>query len=246
MLTAAFDIQDDIIDKSLIKNRKQTVFGKYGAETAILVGNAFLIKGFVVLRDLEVAVQKVNKIFDLVEKAFYKLGNAHALEVELRRKKVSIANYWRIVRMKAASFGADVELGATIGKASEKEIETLKCYGEIIGELAVLRDDFIDIFEVDELRNRIKNELLPMPILYALEDKQRKGEIEEILRKPDITENDVDLIVDCIFKARTVARLIERMRKLVKRSIKTLEGLYESQSRIALHQLSSAMLEGIN
>ena len=46
MMAAAFDIHDDVIDKSLAKQKIPTVFGKYGIEMALLLGNAFLIKGF--------------------------------------------------------------------------------------------------------------------------------------------------------------------------------------------------------
>ena len=247
MLTAAFDVQDDIIDRSLVKSGKQTVFGKYGIDTAILIGNALLIKGFVALRDLGVATEKMNKVFDLIGKAFYELGNAHALEIELRKcKKVPITSYWRVIKMKAACFRADVELGAIIGKASTEEMEILKCYGQIVGELIVLRDDFIDVFEAEELRNRIKNEILPMPVLYALEDKNECKKIEKILSKPNITESDVDFLVDCIFKSKNVAKLVEKMQNLVKQIVKKLERLRKSQSRELMQYLALAMLEGIN
>lgn len=46
MLAAAFDIHDDIIDESKQKHGVSTVFGKYGRDIALLLGDAFLVKGF--------------------------------------------------------------------------------------------------------------------------------------------------------------------------------------------------------
>ena len=49
MIAAAFDIHDDIMDNSKRKHDHMTVFGKFGSEISILLGDAFLIKGLTLL-----------------------------------------------------------------------------------------------------------------------------------------------------------------------------------------------------
>ena len=44
LLTAGFDVHDDIIDESKTKYGKPTVFAKFGKAITLLVGDAFLMK----------------------------------------------------------------------------------------------------------------------------------------------------------------------------------------------------------
>ncbi|MGB8779389.1 MAG: polyprenyl synthetase family protein [Candidatus Bathyarchaeia archaeon] len=46
MMAAAFDIHDDFIDESKAKHGVLTVFGKFGKNVALLLGEAFLTEGF--------------------------------------------------------------------------------------------------------------------------------------------------------------------------------------------------------
>ncbi len=51
------------------------------------------------------------------------------------------------MRMKAASVEADMRIDAIVGGGNEKEIEALTKYGRILGMLATLREEFIDVFD---------------------------------------------------------------------------------------------------
>ena len=61
MMAAAFDLHDDILDKSKAKNKIPTVYGKYGVEMALLLGNAFLIEGFKIFADSTTTFSKRKK-----------------------------------------------------------------------------------------------------------------------------------------------------------------------------------------
>ena len=49
LISGGIDIHDDIIDQSENKGDRPTVFGKFGKDIALLVGDALLFKGFTVL-----------------------------------------------------------------------------------------------------------------------------------------------------------------------------------------------------
>ena len=51
LLAGGADVHDDIIDQSTIKDTKPTVFGKFGKDIAILVGDALLFKGLYMLHE---------------------------------------------------------------------------------------------------------------------------------------------------------------------------------------------------
>jgi geranylgeranyl pyrophosphate synthase len=85
MMAAAFDLHDDIIDKSEVKHERPTVYGKFGAEMALLLGNAFLIEGFKLFADSTVVFskEKQKSVLETLKKLLFEVGNAHALEVGL-------------------------------------------------------------------------------------------------------------------------------------------------------------------
>lgn len=248
LLTAAIDIHDDIIDKSKKKNGKFTVFGKFGKDIAILVGNGFLIKSFTHLNDaIELfSPEEKKEIFELIKNTFYEVGDAHALELKLRGKwDVNPDEYLQILKMKAASVEAETHIGALIGGGTPQEIETLSLYGRILGTLSTLREEFVDIFEVHELRNRSQNECLPIPMLYALQDEKAKKQIQRIFSKKTITEKDAWETVDTVFQAKGVKKLKRKMLDMIGRAVNALTTLRESKAKEILKASVKTMLEDL-
>ena len=49
LISGGIDIHDDIIDQSETKGDRPTVFGKFGKDIALLVGDALMFKGFTML-----------------------------------------------------------------------------------------------------------------------------------------------------------------------------------------------------
>ena len=45
-IDVTMDIHDDIIDDSLSKKKKKTLYGKLGTGSVLLLGDDFLVKGF--------------------------------------------------------------------------------------------------------------------------------------------------------------------------------------------------------
>jgi geranylgeranyl pyrophosphate synthase len=196
LLTGAADIHDDIIDKSLMKASKPTVLGKFGVEIALLTGDALFLKGCELLHNScnNLAIQQKTKVTQWIKKAFFDLGVAVAKETSIRGNwNITPKEYLDILIMKAAIAEATARIGAFIGGGSQKEIKALEEYGQILGTLANIRDDFIDVLEPEELQNRVNNECIPLPLLYALQNQSIRDEIIEILekgRRKEITDED--------------------------------------------------------
>ena len=110
---------------------------------------------------------------------------------------------------------ASARMGAVLGKGTKEEIESLGHYGKTLGLLMTLRDEFIDVFEVDELTNRFKNECLPLPLLYAFQDPCIKKEIVQLLER-EITKVEMDRILDLVINSPEVRKLGKKMHLLVK------------------------------
>lgn len=128
MMAAAFDLHDDILDKSVAKNKIPTVYGKFGVEMALLLGNAFLIEGFKLFAASTVTLpkEKEKNALETLKKLLFEVGNAHALEVGLKeRKDIAPSDYLKITEMKAASIEADLHFGALFGGGKDAEVDVL-------------------------------------------------------------------------------------------------------------------------
>jgi len=234
LLTGAADIHDDIIDQSKAKGSKPTVFGKFGRDMALLVGDALLLKGFTLLsKACEDLPKKQEKtIINLVRKGFFEIGIAEAKEASFKGNwDLPPEEYLDIIRMKAAIADVTARVGALIGGGSPDEIENLGKFGRTLGMLATIRDDFIDVFEPDELKNRAENECLPLPILYAFRDQKTKNKIVSVLKKREIREDDAYDIVQTIISTKDVQDLKKEMKLLLENGAKLLKA--SANQRIA-------------
>jgi len=218
LLTAGFDVHDDIIDESKTKYGKPTVFAKFGKDITLLVGDAFLMKALVLLHKLEkqFSTEKMDAIWNTINSLFFELGDAEALEASLKGNiNVSPEKCYRILKMKASTAEAHMRIGAIIGGGEQDIVDLIGNYGRTLGILIGIREDFIDIFEPEELQNRIKNECLPLPILYAFKNPQTKKIILNYLSKREISDKDAERIVDTIFEEKSVKMLRNKIERLV-------------------------------
>jgi geranylgeranyl diphosphate synthase type I len=218
MMTAAFDLIDDLIDKSEVKHKFPTVYGKFGADMTLLLGNAFLIEGFKLFVDSAAILpkEKEKKALEALKNLIFEVGNAHALEVGLKeRKTVTLNDYMKITEKKAASIEADMYLGALFSGGKDAEVKALARIGRILGILATLRDDLIDVFDIEELCQRIAVNDLPLPLIFAMQEPDAKEKIVSIISKPKITDEDVAELVDITLEAKSVVQLKNQMRLLI-------------------------------
>ena len=237
LLAGAADIHDDIIDKSKVKGSKPTVFGKFGEEIAILAGDALLFKGLTLLYDAceKLPEEQRRTIINLVKNAFFEIGSAEAKEVSLKgRYDLKPEEYYNVIKMKAAVAGATARIGAILGGGTYKEINVLDHFGRTLGILMTIRDDFIDLFEPDELENRFKNECLPLPILYAFRSARKKSEIVRLLKKGKITEQETEEILDLIMDMKEVQGLKKEMQLLIEREENLLGKIKRNRNTLKL------------
>lgn len=214
LIGGATDIHDDIIDESKTKYGKPTVYGKFGKNTAILAGDALFFKGLSMLNRTCTARPE---IIDIVKNTFFELGDAEALELQLRKKPSANPElYLNIIRKKAADVEAHTRIAAIISSATKKQIEILGNYGRTLGMLIILKDDYIDSLEHEELKHRTQKEHFPMPLLYALTDPTTYAAITKILQKRDITKKDTQTLKTLIRKAKGYQKTAQLMDSLIR------------------------------
>jgi geranylgeranyl pyrophosphate synthase len=232
LLSGGADIHDDIIDESLFKYSKPTVLGKFGKDIAILAGDALLFKGFMTLYKACEALpeNQKQKVIKLTQDAFFKISTAEEKESSLKGKfDASVANdFLDLVELKAAVGEISGEIGAIVGGATLEEAEALGHFGKTLGALLTIRDEFIDVFDFAELRNRAENEFLPLPILLTLKDATKTDELKNLF-KGRLTRVKQKRVVELVINSKETSELKRQMREMVKDEMRRL-GAYNLRS----------------
>ena len=245
LISGALDIQDDIIDQSKAKHGRLTVYGKYGKEIAILAADALLFKGFALLHEacMNLPKERAEGIMKTMKDMFYELGNAEALELNLRgRIDITPEEYLRIVRKKAADVEAHTAIAAIIGNATEKEIESMRLYGRLLGMLIIIRDDLLDTLDAKEIRHRINKEHPPLPLIYSI-NKANICFFKEILEKRQLSKNKLENLKEEIARKRGFECTMNLMNELYELALSPLKHI--KQNRVLLIKLLEAIIRSV-
>lgn len=243
LLTGAADIHDDIIDKSKTKGQKQTAYGKYNKDQVLLAGDALLFKGMLLLHKACAEFPaKQQSLFDCVEQSFFKIGNAISSERSFRLKPVDLVSYRKIIESKGGVSEACAEIGAIIGGANPQEANVLRNFGKTLGILMTIKNEFTDLQDPKELSNRLKNEIMPLPLMYALEDVSVKKQIMPLLQGR-MTKQTAELVAELAMKTEQVKKLKKEMIRMVVAEEKLLEPIKVNVDVFKL--LLQSSLEGL-
>ena len=248
-IDATMDIHDDIIDESVTKKNRKTVYGKIGKEATLLIGDAFMVEGFYYLHKAIENLPTAQKlmIMDGVKDFLSEVVEAHISEAPLKTKKSKLRpeTYFQILTKKAADIEGHMKVGAIYGGGSAKQIEALSKYGRNIGVLLAVRSDFVDVFEPSELMHRIKYEVLPLPLLYALRSPKYGKRIREILKRDCLSNEDCRELVEIVYETKEIELLKLRLKDLEKEAVHLTDTLSNKQAKEELQLLADSMMEDL-
>ena len=164
-------MHDDIMDKAKLRRGKTTVHEKWDVNTAILSGDAMLIKAYQFLETYP------NDIFQQLSRLLSKTaievceGQQYDIDFETR-PNTSEEEYIEMIRLKTAVLvGCALKMGAIIGNASEHDQQAIYDFGIQLGLAFQLQDDYLDTFgDQDTFGKKIGGDILvdKKTILYHL------------------------------------------------------------------------------
>jgi len=222
LLSKAIGIHDDIIDNLKVRNNRPTFFGKFGKEIALILSDVLLFKGFTLIRrnfEIGVPQQSIIEILETINCVWFEQAESEVLELRSRKQiDISPKKCLTKIIMRASEFEAVTRIGGILGGGSKKEIEALGSYGRLLGTSSLLRDELIDMLEFDTLRRRIRNESLPLPLVYALQNTRFRSEIVSLISKHKLSRNDLRRISITSDKAEGLDYVAERIAKMTKKA----------------------------
>ncbi len=139
-------LHDDVMDNALVRRNQPTVHIKWDTNTAILSGDAMLIKAYQYIAKLPAPL--LSAILPLFNQTALEVceGQQYDMEFE-KRDDVSIDEYIEMIRLKTAVLlAASLKGGALIGGANETQAQLLYQFGINIGIGFQLQDDYLDSF----------------------------------------------------------------------------------------------------
>ncbi|MGV9012900.1 MAG: polyprenyl synthetase family protein [Flavobacteriales bacterium] len=185
-------MHDDIMDAAPLRRGKPTVHEKWNVNTAILSGDAMLVKAY----QLMAKRPDVSAIFS---KYALEVCEGQQLDMDFeQRSDVTTAHYSEMIRLKTAVLLAcSLRVGAAIAGASKEDSDRIGAFGEHTGLAFQLRDDLLDAFgdtaktgkqQGGDLRAGKKTFLLIRGLELSAANK--RNELHEELAKP-ADERDV-------------------------------------------------------
>ncbi len=139
-------LHDDVMDSADIRRNKPTVHVKWDANTAILSGDAMMIKAYQYMamcpkERLPKVMEEFNKLaLGVCE------GQQYDMDFE-QRNDVTVDEYLEMIRLKTSVLIAgSLKIGAIIGGASSEQMNLIYKFGENIGIAFQLQDDYLDVY----------------------------------------------------------------------------------------------------
>ncbi len=221
----AFDLHDDIIDRSFLRTErsKKSIQGMYGMEASLLTGDALMIEGLIQLSYMPGVPEKTaRKAVAVIQDGLFELGSAEMEELQyVRNLDATPRSYLRIVHMKGADVESYTRVGAILGGGTTREIDALGTFGRYLGMICIIRDDIVDTFnDLVECRSRLTRESLPLPVLYSLKDERVSTMLRDFWSKPkdgQITDEELTQLIELV----THNRGFEKGQALIDRYIRT-------------------------
>ncbi|MFO7939556.1 MAG: polyprenyl synthetase family protein [Bacteroidales bacterium] len=139
-------LHDDVMDRADIRRGQPTVHKKWNENTAILSGDAMLIKAYQYF--LHPSAPVPANILQVFNKTALEVCEGQQYDMDFETKQeVSEDAYLKMIELKTSVLIAGaLKIGALIGGASEQEAASLYEFGRLMGLAFQLKDDWLDVF----------------------------------------------------------------------------------------------------
>ena len=246
-------LHDDLMDRSPLRRGQETVFRRWGDNTAILSGDAMSIEAYASLAEIEEKAL-LGVIVPLFSQMALEVCIGQQLDMEFEtRSEVRPEEYMEMIRLKTSVLlGASLQIGALIGGAQPADALRLYEAGVQLGLAFQIQDDLLDVYgdeqtfgkpiggdiihakktllllyTLEQLQGDALSELLS---ILALSPEERAGKVDRVRRLYDeagtraYAEGEVQRLTDKAFFLIDQMELRDEGRSLLLALFHTLSG----------------------
>jgi geranylgeranyl pyrophosphate synthase len=238
-------IHDDIIDKTIIKRFRETVPGKLGSDFSLVAGDVLIVKGLTKIRgllNLDMRAKKVFTILEVYEKTFLEMCEGEIMDIRFRGcLDFPIQEYHAMLMKLGVDAEACTRIGAIIGDGDEKQVEALSRYGRKVGYMNRLLDEIKDTLNVEgTLLNRIKNESIPLPLIYTSKKSPRHYNIiKKLVSKVKLTDPELNKLLKLCYDDESLNIVREIILQTINEANEELKTLPKCDARNYLKAITS-------
>ena len=139
-------IHDDIMDQSELRRGQDTVYKKWGTNTAILAGDTMLGMAYDLI--LKYPAIGSSKFSTLMTTTFIQICEGQQMDIDFeRRKVVPVEEYLEMIRLKTSVLlAACMKAGAIAANGSPEFQNAFYNFGVNIGLAFQIQDDLLDVY----------------------------------------------------------------------------------------------------
>ena len=143
--------------------------------------------------------------------AILEICAGEASEAQLLTHGVNLSpnEYYLVITHKAVVPELAMKMGAILGNGGPRNIKSLGQIGRNFGVISIIVEEFTDIFDPNEMRNRIENGCPPLPLIYALQATKTRKVLLPMLS--NLSDEEVhNRIVEIVLSCSEVQRFIKK------------------------------------
>ncbi|MEO6866811.1 MAG: polyprenyl synthetase family protein [Gaiellales bacterium] len=199
-------VHDDLLDGAELRRGEPTIGATAGRESAVAAGDLLFSLAFATLvecrGDMPEAV--TLRAVRVLARAARTLAEGEAMQArQLRDVDLGESGYLdRCAAKTGVLFAASLQLGAILGGAELDDVDVLARFGQLVGTAFQLADDVLDCGtpETEELLGKrpgadVRDGTITLPMIRAM---QIDLELADVLRKPELTDADVEDVLQRI------------------------------------------------
>ena len=226
-------LHDDIMDNSPKRRNKETVHVKWDNNTAILSGDAMMIKAYGFLNDLSANLLK--EIFPIFNTTAIEVCEGQQYDMDFETKEnVSEEDYLEMIKLKTSVLiAAALKAGAICGGANENDANLLYDFGLNIGLAFQLQDDLLDVYaDTNIFGKQNGNDIITgkktFLLINAFEkaNTETSAKLKELISNKNINEQEKVKQVTDIYNKLQIKELTEtKIKEFHNKAIKSINSL---------------------
>ena len=172
-------LHDDIMDNADTRRGKPSVFAKWGANVAILSGDAMLITAYKMLSALDAG--SLSRVMPLFNDMAIEVCEGQQYDMDFESMdSVAVEDYILMIERKtSALLSGSAMIGATLAGAKDDDIKKLYRFATELGLAFQLQDDMLDSFGDEALGKKIGGDILEGKKTYLMVQAMNRASDEE-------------------------------------------------------------------
>ena len=233
-------LHDDIMDNADMRRGKPSVYKRWGANVAILSGDAMMICAYKTLS--KISPDKLPRVVDMFSSMALQVCEGQQYDMDFEKKrKVSVVDYIQMIESKtSALLSGAATIGAVLADAGEEDVRRIHRFATELGLAFQLQDDLLDSYGDQRLGKAIGGDILEGKKTYLVvtamsrADEATRKELRALLADTEMDPQKKIAAVKAVFDRLDVPHLAEQQIELrFERALAQLDTLPVDAARTA-------------